>query len=64
MGEDKSFFDKIFGGDKKDEEKKKKPDQKKNEFAEDEKTFDGVVRQLRSDLEKDNLVGPHKSKKK
>ncbi len=60
MGDGKSFFDKIFKSDKEEDKKKKK----KNEFAEDEKTFDGVVRQLKSDLEKDTIVGPHKPKKK
>ena len=59
------LLDKILG--KKEEEKKpekKKPEVPKNEFAEDEKTFDGVIRQLKSDLHKDTIVGPHKRKNK
>lgn len=61
------FLDKLFGGKKKKDEGKKKKAEKPspdNEFAEDEKTFDGVVRQLKSDLYKDTLVGSRKQKEK
>lgn len=66
MGEGKSLIDKIFGLFKEEKkEEPKKPHEKKphNEFSEDEKTFDGVVRQLKTDLQKDTIIGPHKEKK-
>lgn len=64
MGGSKSLIDKLFGGGKKKDESKKKSSEKDkardefsvdttpNEFAEEEKTFDGVVRQLKIDLDK------------
>ncbi len=61
MGEGKSLLGKIFNWGKKKEAPKKEPAQppaRKNEFAEDEKTIDGVARLLRSDLEKSS----HKKK--
>lgn len=68
MGEGKSLIEKIFGFGKKEEKKeppkKEAPKRPFNEFAEDEKTFDGVVRQLKSDLQKDTIIGPHKDKTK
>jgi hypothetical protein len=67
MGDGKSFLDKIFGKeDKKKEEKKKsaKKPSPDNEFGEEEKTFDGVVRQLKVDLEEEAIEKKEKKKKK
>lgn len=62
MAEKKSLFKRLFGSKPKESTESAEP--KKSEFGEEEKTFDGVVRQLRSDLEKDTIIGPHRPKKK
>jgi hypothetical protein len=65
MGDGKSFLDKIFGKEKKKEGKKKsvKKPSPGNEFGEEEQTFDGVVRQLKVDLEEEALEKKQKKKK-
>lgn len=55
------FLEKIFGSKEKEKEKEKEKKEGKkekprtlNEFSEDEKTLDGVARQLRKDLDKED----------
>lgn len=61
MGGGKSLIEKLFGIKTVHEEPKpSKTPKKKNEFEEEEKTIDGVVRKLRADLDKDSVLGPRR----
>ncbi len=61
MSSGKSLLERLFGKKTVHEEPKSpKAPKKKNEFEEEEKTMDGVVRKLRADLDKDSVLGPRK----